>query len=242
MPSGHPPLLNCWPSGFETAEEGSAQRRPSGGGEFTVVEGRKDDPVSGVHMQQRESLYAGRDLDVELAEFNALRAESVAQQNAQAALIGVGLTALGVVFGLAVKEGGDNHLLLAVPPLAAIISLIHASVTFRIIRIGDYIRSELWPAIQGQVGPVPSWQAYLVARRRGRNTIVQGLLNDGPGMALMAIASLVAVIATGDVSVLLRLGGVLCTVVTFVAPFLPRIASQYAIAQVGEAGGASASS
>lgn len=190
--------------------------------------------VNGAHMQGDESPYAGRDLDVELAEFNALRAESVAQQTAQAALIGVGLTALGVVFGLAAKQGGDNHLLLAVPPLAAIISLIHASVTFRIIRIGDYIRDELWPAIQSQVGPVPSWQAYLVARRQGRNTIVQGLLNDGPGMALMAVASVVAVAAVDDVDLLLRLGGVLCTAVTCIAPFLPRRASQFAIARNGE--------
>lgn|GEM_PF-6405413 len=191
--------------------------------------------MNGVHMQSNKSPYAGRDLDVELAEFNALRAESVAQQTAQATLIGVGLTALGVVFGLAVRIGGDNRLLLAIPPLAAIISLTHASVTFRIIRIGDYIRTELWPAIQSQVGPVPSWQAYLVARRQGRNTVVQGLLNDGPGMALLAVASVVAVAAVDNVSLLLRLGGVLCTAVTFIAPFLPRMASQFAIAREGGA-------
>lgn len=190
--------------------------------------------MNGAHVQQTESPYAGRDLDVELAEFNALRAESVAQQTAQATLVGVGLTALGVVFGFAVKEGGDTRLLLAVPPLAAIISLIHASVTFRIIRIGDYIRDELWPAMQGQVGPIPSWQAYLVARRQGRNTIVQGLLNDGPGMALLAAASVAAVAAVDNVAFLLRLGGVLCTAVTFIAPFLPRRVSQFAIAQKGE--------
>lgn len=187
-----------------------------------------------VDVQRIKSPYAGRDLDVELAEFNALRAESVAQQTAQAALVGVGLTALGVVFGLAIKQGGDSHVLLAVPPLAAIISLIHASVTFRIIRIGDYIRDELWPAIQSQVGSIPSWQAYLVARRQGRNTIVQGLLNDGPGMVLMAVASVVAVAAVDNVALLLRLGGVLCTAVTFIAPFLPRRASQFAIARGGE--------
>jgi hypothetical protein len=185
-------------------------------------------------MQRNESPHAGRDLDVELAEFNALRAESVVQQTAQTTLVGVGLTALGVVFGLAVKKGGDNHLLLAVPPLAAIISLIHASVTFRIIRIGDYIRDELWPAIQGQVGPVPSWQAYLVARRQGRNIIVQGLLNDGPGMTLMAVASVGAVAAVDNIDLLLRLGGVLCMAVTFISPFLPRMASQFAIARDGE--------
>lgn len=203
-------------------------------GEENPLTAWKDDSVNGAHGQQNESPYAGRDLDVELAEFNALRAESVAQQTAQAALVGVGLTALGVVFGFAVKEGGDTRLLLAVPPLAAIISLIHASVTFRIIRIGDYIRDELWPAIQGHVGPVPSWQAYLVARRQGRNTVVQGLLNDGPGMALLAVASVVALAAVDNVDLLLRLGGVLCTAVTFIAPFLPRRVSQFAIARVGE--------
>jgi hypothetical protein len=171
--------------------------------------------------------YAGRDLDVEIAEFNALRAESVAQQTAQATLIGVGLTALGVVVGFAVRQGGDQHLLLVVPPLAAVISLSHAGVTFRIVRIGAYIRNELWPDIQRRVGPIPSWQAHLATRRRGRNVIVQGLLVDGPGTTLLTVASGVATVVVHDIDLLLRLACVLCTGVAFLCPFLPRLASEF---------------
>jgi hypothetical protein len=175
-------------------------------------------------------------LDVELAEFNALRAESIAQQTAQATLIGVGLTALGVVFGFVVKEGGNQRLLLAVPPLAAIISLIHASVTFRIVRVGAYIRNELWPDIQNRVGQIPSWQAYLAARRRGRNIVVQGLLIDGPGATLLAFASGVATAVVDHVDLALRVGCVVCTAITFIGPFLPRLASEFAEAEVMRTG------
>ena len=59
-------------------------------------------------------------VDVALAEFNALRAEIVASANAGNALIGVGLTALAVIVGFVVKDEGDERLLLAVPPLAAV--------------------------------------------------------------------------------------------------------------------------
>jgi hypothetical protein len=37
----------------------------------------------------------------------------------QAAVVGVGLTGLGVIVGFVVKDQGDRRLLLAVPPLAA---------------------------------------------------------------------------------------------------------------------------
>jgi hypothetical protein len=84
---------------------------------------------------------SARDIDVGLAEFNALRAEIISRTTAQNALVGIGLTAVGVIYGLALKKAGDDKsLLLAVPPLAALASLLHASETYQVGRIGDYIR------------------------------------------------------------------------------------------------------
>jgi hypothetical protein len=53
---------------------------------------------------------------VAIAEYNALRAEIVSYITAQAALVGLALTAVGVIVGFAVKEGADERILLAIPP------------------------------------------------------------------------------------------------------------------------------
>jgi hypothetical protein len=58
-----------------------------------------------------------RAVDVGLAEFETLRAEIVNHLSAQAAVVGLGLTGLGVIIGFSVKEGGSERLLLAIPPL-----------------------------------------------------------------------------------------------------------------------------
>ncbi len=45
-------------------------------------------------------VYRERAVDVAIAEFNALRAEIVSHVTAQAALVGLALTAAGVILGL----------------------------------------------------------------------------------------------------------------------------------------------
>lgn len=67
---------------------------------------------------QLPALDPKRAIDVAVAEFNALRAEIVARMTKQAALLGVSLTALGVIAGLAYQDAGDERLLLGIPPLA----------------------------------------------------------------------------------------------------------------------------
>jgi hypothetical protein len=62
-----------------------------------------------------------RALDVAIAEFNALRSEILSTATAQAALVGIGITALGIIVGFVVQKGGDRRLLLAVPAVAAVV-------------------------------------------------------------------------------------------------------------------------
>lgn len=76
-----------------------------------------------------------------LAEFSAMRAEKVSYLTGQAAIVALGITALGVVAGFAVKDGHDR-LLLVVPPLVMLVVLGYAAGSYRSNAIGNYIRGE----------------------------------------------------------------------------------------------------
>jgi hypothetical protein len=101
---------------------------------------------------------ADRFIQVGLAEYNQLRAELIAAQNRQGTLVGIGLTAIGVIMTIALREAGDHRLLLAVPPLGLVVTLLHLGEARRIIRIGRYIRLKLWPKLQAQSGYPESWE------------------------------------------------------------------------------------
>jgi hypothetical protein len=140
-----------------------------------------------------------RGVDVALAEFNALRAEIVSNITAQAALVGLGLTALGVIAGFVAKEGGDERLLLGIPPLAMLVALLHAAWSYRSASIGNYIANTLWPYLETQVGELPSWERK--ARERQLTlprAIVKGVFIDVPAMALFIAASFFALARLDD--------------------------------------------
>lgn len=132
-----------------------------------------------------------RAVDVAIAEFNALRAEIVSHVTAQAALIGLALTAAGVIVGFTVKEGGDERLLLAIPPLTLLVVLLHTAENFRAALIGRYIATELWQSLEGQVGKLPSWEARVIERRKQplRGLLPEIFLLDIPAIALFILAS-----------------------------------------------------
>jgi hypothetical protein len=140
---------------------------------------------------------ADKAVAVALAEFNALRAEVVSHITAQAALVGLGLTALGVVAGLVIEEGGDQRLLLAIPPLATLVVLLHAAGTYRLALIGHYISTTLWPYLDKQVRgePLPSWEKKREERLlKTPSILAKAILLDFPAMILFIAASPVALL------------------------------------------------
>jgi hypothetical protein len=171
-------------------------------------------------------------VDVALAEFNALRAEILSYTTAQAALIGVGLTALAVIVGFVVKEGGDDRLLLAIPPLALVINLLQAANTYRMATIGRYIQESLWPYLQREVGDedLPSWEAEVAGRVRKWWMSLVGLVVNAPATLLFFAASVGALVEQGHVDHDLRDVGWVCAVMSLVAPIL--IAGLMALARV----------
>jgi hypothetical protein len=149
-----------------------------------------------------------RAIDVGLAEFETLRAEIVSHLSAQAAVVGLGLTALGVIIGFSVKEGGSERLLLAIPPLTLLVVLLHAASSYRLALIGKYIRKELWPYLARQAGDpkLPSWEGRVGERQRSWKSIPLSLVVDFPAMAIFILGSIVALLRVGGCDVFVLVG------------------------------------
>jgi hypothetical protein len=100
-----------------------------------------------------------------LAEYVALRAEIVSRLSSQATLVGVTLTAEGVVAGIVLTGKTSPDLLLVVPIIAPALGLFYIDHMRQLGLVGLYIRSTLWPLLQGQVANVaiPSWEATWAA-------------------------------------------------------------------------------
>jgi hypothetical protein len=77
--------------------------------------------VNGPNGVSPDSLFNKR-VDVAVAEYNAIRAGMNQLTAGHAALTGLALTGLGVIFGFALDEKGDIRLLLAVPPIALFVA------------------------------------------------------------------------------------------------------------------------
>jgi hypothetical protein len=136
-------------------------------------------------------------VEVMLAEFNAMRAEKVSYLTGQAAIVALGLTALGVVASFAVKDGHDR-LLLVVPPLVMLVVLGYAAGSYRSNAIGNYIRDELWEELEARVGNLPSWQRWVARERLKPTAIFKVLFLDLPPAALFIAASIYALCTTPD--------------------------------------------
>lgn len=110
---------------------------------------------------------ASRAVDAALAEFAALRAEIAGYINTQAALIGITLTAFGVILGIVFAKDGDSRIAAAIPFLSFLVMLLYASASYKTDKVGRYIEIELWPFIRSQVGDaLPSWQSRARITRR----------------------------------------------------------------------------
>lgn len=108
---------------------------------------------------------------IALGEYAALRAEILIRLAAQTTLVGVCLTAAGVVFGLVLSEKGvPQQTLLIVPPIVGGLGFFYAYNTRTSMLLGKYIRTELWSVFEQDVGDgryVPSWEQFVGRYRKG---------------------------------------------------------------------------
>jgi hypothetical protein len=149
-------------------------------------------------LRELAGLAASRAVDVLLAEFNALRAEIVARSNSQSALVGVGLTAVGVIVGLVVKDNGDQRLLLALPPLGALVNLLWSIENRRVTLAGAYIREALWPRLKLLTKVDISWEIEVQRRRSSARSVIFPVLAEGSLVAVFAGAAIAGQLVAGD--------------------------------------------
>jgi hypothetical protein len=134
-------------------------------------------------------------VDAALAEYNALRTELVAHSAAENAVVGLGLTGIGVVAGVAFGGSGNRHLLAIAPLVASVIILAYCGEAYRVISIGRYIRDDLWPFIQHRTSTdLPSWENSLKA---GRRKTLSGIVEVPIVGMLYAIGLACALLANG---------------------------------------------
>jgi hypothetical protein len=136
--------------------------------------------------------------DVALAEFNALRAEINNRMTTTAALVGVGLTALGVIVSLVVKEDGDERLLLTVPPLAIAVNFLWAVENRQVGLIGRYIRTRLWPYLREGDDRLPSWEEDCAERRHGLVNVLRSIGTDFALTLVFVVAAASSLVVLGD--------------------------------------------
>lgn len=157
-------------------------------------------------------------VDVAIAEFNALRAEIISRMTAQAALVGIGLTAVGVILGLSVGEEGNKSLPLAIPAIALLVNTLSTAQTHRINLIGTYIRQSIWPFLRDQAGrELKSWEDDVAGRRASPAYALVVLLVDAPAILVFVVASVLA-LALGDQHGGLVVGGWVATAVALLVP------------------------
>jgi hypothetical protein len=143
-------------------------------------------------MAAVERPYEERVVDVVLAEYNALRAEIVSHINVQAAVVGLGLTAIGVIVGFAAKGGGNHQALLMVPPLSLLVVLIYSAETYRSASIEIYIYHRIWPTLELNVAKLSSWERTAACKRLKWNGVWEALVIDLPALAVFLFAAIVA--------------------------------------------------
>lgn len=157
-------------------------------------------------------------VEIALAEFNALRTEIISHITAQTTVIGLGITALGIIVGFVAKEGADDHLLLVVPPLSMFVILLHTAEHYRMRMLGDYIRTRLWPFLEERAGPIPSWEGRVARYRSSQGAFAKAIAFDSPAIILFLAASVAALGWVWDYEDNFWRAGWLMTVIALVTP------------------------
>jgi hypothetical protein len=100
------------------------------------------------------------EVNVRLAEFQALRAEIERRSNAQQALLALNLTVSGSLAGIVASDGLDQRLLIVVAFASATFGVLWLDNHLAIKELGIYIRDELWMW-------APSWEQSVNDLRPG---------------------------------------------------------------------------
>jgi len=144
---------------------------------------------------------AGGDaVSVLLAQFEALRAEIASRSQAQASMMQLTITALGAIAALAFSEHGEKLMLLVVPIVSAILGLIWIDHAANITNLGNFIRTEIMPALKAAAGManLPDYEVAVVRYEQKRSAVMR-LFGLPPFLVFLLTPAVTMVLAYGGV-------------------------------------------
>ena len=172
--------------------------------------------ASGAHGKVR-FVPEGREVDVALAEFSALRDEILTFHQGMAGAIAAAITATAALGAIALNPtGGRLELLLVLPFALAGLGMLHMDLRRRIHKIGKYIQEELWaddgPLDRGTSGVLPSWEAYNKRKMRAPPSLIASAIPVAviffiPSIASLAVAFVELAFGTWSKSLWALFGG-----------------------------------
>jgi hypothetical protein len=140
-------------------------------------------------------------LDVALEEYKDRRAAVAARLRAQAALLGVALTASTAIGGFSLGRNGNRNALLVLPFVLSGLALVSLDNGMAIGRVGRYVRGQLWPFLAGTSAnagtlgnPPPCWEEWLAEEMRTTLSLArlvtflgQAIVFGVPAIAALAV-------------------------------------------------------
>jgi hypothetical protein len=108
--------------------------------------------------------------DFKLEAYKALREEITHHIQAMSALLGVALTVSAAIGAFSLnKQTGDRQALLVLPFVLSGLALAQVNHGIQIRRLGEYIRTYVWPS-NGSTDAVPSWEQWIADVRIDRSS------------------------------------------------------------------------
>jgi hypothetical protein len=110
-----------------------------------VLKVNRDRPIRRIERISTSRDIESRAANVRLAEYTKLKDEVTNRSTLQSTLITLNIVAAGALGGIVISKRGNILILLLLPPLSSALGLLWLDHAQTIARIGDYIRSELFP-------------------------------------------------------------------------------------------------
>jgi hypothetical protein len=132
-------------------------------------------------------------IGVLLAQFNACRGEILARSASQATLMGLNISAVGVIAGFYFSAHADPRLLLVIPLLSPMLGIIWQDHAINIGNIGRFIQQSIMPRLKATLKTdLPDYEVTIreFERLQGRRLI----LLVAPTVLMFAILPLGALI------------------------------------------------
>jgi hypothetical protein len=120
----------------------------------------------------------GPSVTILLSQFTALRNEIGSRSQAQATMVNLSITAVGILGGLGLSQYGDERLLLLIPIVSTLLGLIWLDHAANIFKLGDFIREQLMPRLIQEAGTedLPDYEKFIRKYEGSTHIIIRAFM------------------------------------------------------------------